>query len=115
VPGSRFASITAGLALVPALAVAGCSDTSLTTEDAYKIGCPAIDATAATGSVASDVAVSTLKEVRDRAHPSAETKKWLNAAIAVLTSDEPSKASRQVRQVIIQGCRRNGYPLQNLK
>jgi hypothetical protein len=113
VPGYRFATVAACLAAV--LAMAGCSQTSLTTEDAYKIGCPAIDATVATGSVANDVAVSTLQEVRDRAHPSAEAKKWLDAAIHLLNSDEPSKASRQTRQLIIDGCRRNGYPLQNLK
>ena len=93
----------------------GCSHTSLTSEDAYKIGCPAIDATAASGSVANDVAVSTLREIRDHGHPSKETKRWLNAAIAVLTDKHPTKASRQTKKMIIEGCKRNGYPLQNLK
>ncbi|QDP98171.1 hypothetical protein FOE78_21735 [Microlunatus elymi] len=95
--------------------LAGCSHTSLTTEDAYKIGCPAIDATAASGSVANEVAVSTLREIRDHAHPSKQTKHWLNAAIDLLTSDHPSEASKQTKKMIIDGCKRNGYPLQNLK
>jgi hypothetical protein len=106
--------------LVPAVvlmlaALAGCSQSSLTTEDAYKIGCPAIDATVASGSVANEVAVTTLKEIRDRSHPSQDTRKWLNAAINLLTSDHPSTASRNAKNLIIKGCRENGYPLQNLK
>jgi hypothetical protein len=111
--GNRIATAAAGL--TAALALVGCSQTSLTAEDAYKIGCPAIDATAASGSVANDVAVSTLKEVRDRAHPSAETKRWLDAAIDLLNSDDPGKASKSAKKLIIDGCKRNGYPLQNLK
>ena len=106
-------SLSAGVAALVALS--GCSQTNLTAEDAYKIGCPAIDATVASGSVANDVAVTTLKEVRDRAHPSKDTKKWLNAAIDLLTSDHPSQASKQVKHLIIKGCKDNGYPLQNLK
>jgi hypothetical protein len=111
--GYRFATAAAGLTATVALA--GCSQTSLTTQDAYQIGCPAIDATVASGSVANDVAVSTLEEVRDRAHPSAEARKWLNAAIDLLNSDEPDKTSEHLKKMIIDGCRRNGYPLQNLK
>jgi hypothetical protein len=96
------------------VALGGCSQTNLTTEDAYKIGCPAIDATVASGAVANEVAVATLKEVRDRSHPSKETKKWLNAAINLLTSDHPNALSRQTKSLIIKGCKENGYPLQNL-
>lgn len=109
---SKIVSVATGVAAL--VAMVGCSQTNLTIEDAYKIGCPAIDATVATGSVANDVAVSTLKEIRDRAHPSQETKKWLNAAISLLTSDHPNALSRQTKKLIIKGCKENGYPLQNL-
>jgi hypothetical protein len=93
----------------------GCSQTSLTMEDAYKIGCPSIDATVASGSVANEVALATLKEVRDRAKPSDETKAWLDAAIELLSAEEPSEVSKQTRKLIIQGCKKHGHPLQNLK
>lgn len=96
------------------VAFSACAQTDLTTEDAYKVGCPAVDATVATGSVANQVAVTTLTEVRDRSHPSKDTKQWLNAAINLLTSDHPSQSSRQAKKLIISGCRQNGYPLQNL-
>ncbi len=112
-PGYRIATAAAGL--MAALALVGCSQSTVTTEDAYKIGCPAIDATAASGSVAHEVAVSTLKQVRDSGQPSAEAKRWLNAAIDLLTSDEPGQVSRPAKRLIINGCKRNGYPLQNLK
>ncbi|WP_188894608.1 hypothetical protein [Microlunatus endophyticus] len=110
--GSKMVSIALAVAAIAALA--GCSQTNLTTEDAYKIGCPAIDATVASGSVANEVAVTTLKEVRDRSHPSKDTKKWLDAAIALLTSDHPTHTSKQAKKLIIRGCKENGYPLQNL-
>lgn len=110
--GSKIVSIS--LAVVATAALAGCSQTDLTTEDAYKIGCPAIDATVASGSVANEVAVTTLQEVRDRSHPSKDTKKWLNAAIQLLTSDHPNQVSQQTKKLIIRGCKENGYPLQNL-
>lgn len=112
---SKIVSVAAVVAAaVPMAGLVGCSQTNLTTEDAYKIGCPTIDATVASGQVANDVAVTTLKEVRDRAHPSKDTKKWLNAAIGVLTSDHPTALSRQTKKLIIKGCKENGYPLQNL-
>jgi hypothetical protein len=110
--GSKIVSIS--VAVAATVALAGCSQTDLTAEDAYKIGCPAIDATVASGAVANDVAVTTLKEVRDRSHPSKDTKKWLNAAIGLLTSDHPNRESRQAKKLIINGCKENGYPLQNL-
>jgi len=112
VSGTKIVTMAAGaIALV---ALSGCSQTDLTTEDAYKIGCPAIDATVASGAVANEVAVTTLKEVRDRSHPSKDTKKWLNAAINVLTSKHPNRVSHQTKKMIIKGCKENGYPLQNL-
>lgn len=109
---TKIVCVAAGIAA--AFAMVGCSQTNLTTEDAYKIGCPAIDATVASGQVANDVAVTTLKEVRDRARPSKDTTKWLNAAIGLLTSDHPNALSRQTKKLIIKGCKENGYPLQNL-
>lgn len=112
--GSKFWSLVAVAAVAVAVVVAGCSQTNLTAEDAYKIGCPAIDATVASGQVANDVAVTTLKEVRDRAHPSKQTRQWLDAAIQLLTSDHPNSLSRDTKNLIIKGCKENGYQLQNL-
>jgi hypothetical protein len=93
----------------------GCSQTSLTVEDAYKIGCPAIDATVASGSVANEVVLATLKEVRDRAKPTDEAKQWIDASIELLSADEPGDVSKQTRKLIINGCKKHGHPLQNLK
>lgn len=111
--GIKIASATA--ALLGVVGLVGCSQTTLTAEDAYKIGCPAIDATVASGSVANDVAVATLKEVRDRGNPSPEAKKWLDASIELLTADDPGQVSKQTKKLIINGCERAGHPLQNLK
>ena len=110
-----FKIVSASAAVAAAVGLAGCSQTSVTSADAYKIGCPAIDATVASGSVANRVAVSTLQEVRDRAHPSKQTKRWLNASIDLLTAENPDAVSPRAKKLIIDGCKRNGYPLQNLK
>lgn len=107
--------VSASAAVTALVGLAGCSQTSVTTADAYKIGCPAVDATMASGSVANRVAVSTLREVRDRAHPSKQTKRWLNASIDLLTAENPDAISPRTKKLIIDGCKRNGYPLQNLK
>lgn len=111
-PGRKIISLAAGAMVLVALSA--CSQSDLTTEDAYKIGCPAIDATVASGAVANDVAVTTLREVRARSHPSKDTKKWLDSAIDLLTTDHPNHLSTQTKKLIIKGCKENGYPLQNL-
>jgi hypothetical protein len=111
--GIKIASMTA--ALLATAGMVGCSQTSLTVEDAYKIGCPAIDATVASGSVANDVAVATLKEVRDRGNPAPEAKKWIDASIELLTAEDPGQVSKPTKKLIIKGCKQAGHPLQNLK
>lgn len=111
--GVRSASLAVAAAFIVGLV--GCSQSSVTTEDAYRIGCPAIDATAASGSVANEVALTTLKEVRDRANPSDEAKKWIDASIELLSSDDPNEVSKHTRKLIIQGCKKHGHPLQNLQ
>jgi hypothetical protein len=110
-----FKIVSSAAALAAAVGLAGCSQSSVTTSDAYKIGCPAIDATMATGSVANKVAISTLREVRDHGHPSQQTKRWLKASIELLTAENPDAIPPRAKKQIIQGCKRNGYTLQNLK
>lgn len=110
----QFKIASALVAVLALIGIAGCSQTSLTMQDAYKVGCPAVDVASATGSVANTVAVETLEEIRDRGNPSAEAKQWLDAAIEFLDADDPNAVSEQTKKLIIQGCADNGHELQNL-
>lgn len=94
--------------------LSSCAEADISADDAYKIGCPAIDSAAAGGSVVSKAAVAGLKKLRDSGQLDAEAEKWVSAAIGMLDSDDPSAASDEAKKLIIDGCQKNGYPLRNL-
>lgn len=104
--------VAAGLAVT---ALTSCSSDSQPTQDAYKIGCPALDAAMAGGSVANQAAVKALEAARDSGQLDPEPEKWVNAAIGALTSSDPSAVSADAKKLLIDGCAEHGYTLQNLK
>ncbi len=104
-------------ALVLALASSGlasCSAANIQSEDAYKIGCPAVDSAVAGGSVVSKATVAGLKQLSKSGQLDPEPQKWLDATIGLLDSDNKSATSDSARKLIIDGCQQNGYPLRNL-
>lgn len=102
-------------AVVTVTGLAACSPDSQGAEDAYKVGCPALDAAVAGGSVVNQAAVKALRAARDSGQLDPEPTKWIEAAIGVLTSSDPSAVSTDARKLLIDGCADHGYPLQNLK
>jgi hypothetical protein len=95
---------------------AGCSQDTVTAEDAYQIGCPAVDTAVAGGGVAAKATLAGLKKLRDSGRLDPEPQKWLDATISLLEADgDPNKVSTEAKQLIINGCADNGYPLKNLK
>jgi hypothetical protein len=102
------------LAIVMAAGLSSCSSANIKPEDAYKIGCPVVDAAVATGSVASKATVAGLKKLRDSKVLDPEPQKWLEAVISVLDSDDPKKAGEDTKKLIRDGCANHGYPLHNL-
>lgn len=80
--------------------------------DLYKIGCPALDAVAASGSAVGKVAVTGLEKLRDTGKLSEENKQWVDGAIQFL--QDPNKVDPAQKQKIIDGCAANGYPLTNV-
>ena len=87
----------------------------VTAEDAYKIGCPAVDSAVGGGSLVSKATVAGLKKLSASGTLDPEPQRWLDATISLLESDDPSQVSGEAKQVIIDGCAKNGYPLRNLK
>ena len=107
-----LAALLIGAAAV--LGVTSCSS-GVTAEDAYKIGCPAVDSAVGGGSFVSKATVAGLKKLSESGTLDPEPQRWLDATISLLESDDPSHASSEAKQLIIDGCAKNGYPLRNLK
>jgi hypothetical protein len=87
----------------------------ISAEDAYKIGCPAVDSAVGGGSLVNKATVAGLKQLSQSGALDAGPQRWLDATISLLESDDPSAVSAEARQLIIDGCADNGYPLRNLK
>ena len=98
-------------AAVGALALSGCAQTGLRVEDAYKVGCPALDAVAASGSVVGKVALAGLEQLRDSGNVSGDAKKWVETSITFLS--DPKKVSESDKKFIKDGCASHGYQLKN--
>ena len=92
----------------------GCTSDSPGTQDAYKIGCPALDAAMAGGSVANQAAIKGLEAIRDSGQLDPEPAKWVDAALGALQSANPDDIPADARKLLVDGCADHGYTLQNL-
>jgi hypothetical protein len=102
------------LAVAALLGFTSCSQTTINAADAYKIGCPAVDAAAESGSMVNKVTVAGLKKLSQSGKLDPEPQRWVDATISLLESDNPKDAPSDVKKLIVDGCAKNGYPLQNL-
>lgn len=101
----------AAAAAAGVLSLAGCAEAGLTAEDAYRVGCPALDAVAASGSTVGKVALVGLEKLRDSGQVSGEAKQWVERSISFLS--EPDKVSDADKKLLRDGCAAHGYTLQN--
>ncbi len=105
----------AAVALAALIGLASCAEAGVSQADAYRIGCPAVDAAAGGGSVASKASLTGLRKLSESGQLDPEPQKWLDATISLLESDDPQAAPSDAKQLILDGCAENGYPLRNLK
>jgi hypothetical protein len=105
--------VLAATAVLALAGLPGCSEAGVAAADAYKIGCPAVDAAAAGGSAASSATVAGLKALRNSGQLGPEAQSWLEAAITAL--EDPDGLPPEAKQRIIDGCAANGYELRNLR
>jgi hypothetical protein len=106
-----------GLLLATVLTVAGltgCTSDSQGAQDAYKIGCPALDTAMAGGSVANQAAIKGLETIRDSGQLDPEPARWVDAALGALKSADPDDIPADARKLLVDGCADHGYTLQNL-
>ncbi len=92
----------------------GCTSDSQGTQDAYKIGCPALDTAMAGGSVANQAAIKGLEALRDSGQLDPEPATWVDAALGALQSADPDDIPADARKLLVDGCADHGYTLQNL-
>jgi hypothetical protein len=102
------------LTAVSLLGLTSCGQTDLNPADVYKIGCPAVDAAVEGGSVVSKVTVAGLKKLSQSGKLDPEAQRWVDATISVLDSNDPKNPPSDAKKLIIDGCAKHGYPLQNL-
>jgi hypothetical protein len=107
-----LAAVLLSLAVMAALT--SCSS-GISADDAYKVGCPAVDSAVGGGSIVGKATVAGLKKLSASGALDPEPQRWLDATISLLESDDPDKVSSEAKQLIIDGCAENGYPLRNLK
>jgi hypothetical protein len=107
--------IAAAVLAVLMLGFASCSQVNVEPQDAYKIGCPAVDGAVASGEVAKKATVAGLRRLSESGRLDPEPQRWVDAVISVLTAANPEDIPADTRKLIIDGCAKNGYPLQNLK
>ena len=106
---------TAAVALAALIGLASCAEAGVSQADAYRIGCPAVDAAVGGGSVVGKASVTGLKKLSESGQLDPEPQKWLDATISLLESDDPEATPSEAKQLILDGCAENGYPLRNLK
>jgi len=102
-------------AAVSLTSLAGCSESGITEDDAYQIGCPAVDAAVAGGSLGTKAAVAGLEKVREQPDLSKRTTKFLDTAVAALKTTDPNEMPSDAKAVLLKGCADHGYPLRNLE
>ncbi len=110
--GRRLAVSVAAVAGLSGLV--GCSGSGISETDAYKIGCPAVDAVVAGGTLGSKATVAALEKLRQQPDLGAGTTKWIDAAIGALKTTDPNDMPKGAKSVLVGGCADHGYPLRNL-
>ena len=111
----RRAIVATVLSSTALLGLTSCAQTSIQAADVYKIGCPAVDVAVGGGSAVSKVTVAGLKKLSASGRLDPEPQRWVDATISLLESDDPKNPPSDAKKLIIDGCAKNGYPLQNLK
>jgi hypothetical protein len=111
----RRAIVATVLGFTALLGFTSCGQTPVQAADVYKIGCPAVDAAVGGGSAVSKVTVAGLKKLSESGKLDPEPQRWVDATISLLESDDPKNPPSDAKKLIIDGCAKNGYPLQNLK
>lgn len=90
------------------------SSDTVSKDDAYNIGCPALDTALGAGSFARKAASTVLGGLAGSDSVSADQKEWLNDAKQLLATSKPEDVPGSVRSRVSKACSQHGHPLANL-
>jgi hypothetical protein len=94
--------------------LAACSPNGGSAQDAYRIGCPALDAAVSGSGTVKGATIKGLEVIRDSGQLDPQPQEWLDAAIKGLTAASPKDLPADARKTLVDGCADHGYPLKNL-
>lgn len=103
------------LAAASMCGLAACANSEVSSVDAYRIGCPTLDAALAGGSVANKAGVAALRKLSEQPELGAEARQWLAAAAPVLENANADDLPADTKALLVDGCADNGFPLKNLR
>jgi hypothetical protein len=96
------------------IGLSGCSADAQSAQDAYRIGCPALDAAVSGSGTVKDATIKGLEVIRDSGQLDPQPQEWLDTAIKGLTASSPKDLPADARKKLVGGCADHGYPLKNL-
>lgn len=102
------------LLTITALGLVACAQTGVRAEDAYAVGCPAVDSAVAGGQIAGQATAAGLDALSESGQLGPEPQRWVDAAVDLLRADDPAATPSEAKRLIIDGCADNGYALRNL-
>ena len=102
------------MVILSTMGLSACSADAQSAQDAYRIGCPALDAAVSGGGTVKDATIKGLEVIRDSGQLDPQPQEWLDAAIKGLTAASPKDLPADARKTLVDGCADHGYPLKNL-
>jgi hypothetical protein len=103
------------VALASLSGLAACSESEFGATDAYRVGCPTLDAVLGGGAIANKAGVATLRKLSEQPELGEEARQWFAAAAPVLENANADDLPADTKAVLVDGCNDNGYKLQNLQ
>jgi hypothetical protein len=87
---------------------------SISSDDAYNVGCPAVDTALGAGSLARKAASAVLGKLAGDDSLSSDQRQWLKDAKELVGASKPDDVPGSVRSRISKACKEHGHPLSNL-
>lgn len=90
------------------------TSTAISSDDAYNVGCPAVDTALGAGSLARKAASAVLGRLAGNDSLSSDQREWLKDAKELVSASKPDDVPGPVRSRISKACKDHGHPLSNL-
>lgn len=90
------------------------TSSAISSDDAYNVGCPAVDTALGAGSLARRAASVVLGHLAGNDSLTSDQRQWLKDAKELVSASKPDDVPGSVRNRISKACKDHGHPLSNL-